>query len=390
MSQFPVLYLDTMAGISGDMFLGALLHLGYPLEILEAELKKLQLTGYTLTAHQEKAQGIAATRVTVTTAPEKSIFRTLPQIQQCLFNSSLSPAITEKADAVFTRLARAEATVHNIAVEDVHFHEVGALDTIIDIVGVIAGLHYLSVEELYCSALPMPHGFVNCAHGRLPLPAPAVCELLTGIPCYGDPLDKELVTPTGAALVAELVTEFGAMPPMVMAKTGYGKGTHVFSDNRPNVLRVQQGRLVHAAEDQHVTILETHLDDWNGEMYPHLSERLMTAGALDVSLTPLLMKKGRPGYLLRVLCSHHLSFQLQNIIFTETSSLGLRIRTERRRTLPRKTVKVTTPWGSTTAKQVETPDGLRIYPEYETCRDLAKEHNIPLFQVYREIYKKNA
>ncbi len=388
MSNSSALYLDTMAGISGDMFLAALLDLGYPLEILEDELAKLQLTGYSLATCHEKAQGIAAIKLTVTAEPQ-NILRTLPQIRQCLFDSSLSAGITEKADAVFTRLARAEATVHNIDMDKVHFHEVGALDTIIDIVGVIAGLHYLGIEKLFCSALPMPHGFVNCEHGKLPLPAPAVCELLQGIPCYGDPLDKELVTPTGAALIAELVTDFGPMPPMVLAKTGYGKGTHVFSDNRPNILRVHQGHLVQAAEDQHVTILETHLDDWNGEIYPHLCEMLMEAGALDVTLTPLLMKKGRPGYLLRVLCSHHKSFELQDTILTETSAIGLRIRTERRRTLPRKTVEVDTSWGMTTAKWVATPDGPRVYPEYENCRKLAKKHNVSLFQVYREIYKKS-
>ncbi len=389
MSTSPALYLDTIAGISGDMFLGALLHLGYPLEVLEAELDKLQLTGYSLKMRHEKAQSIAAIKLTVTTDSEKNILRTLPQIRQCLLDSSLSPAISEKADAVFTRLARAEAAVHNIAMKKVHFHEIGALDTIIDIVGVITGLHYLGIRELFCSPLPMPTGFVTCAHGKLPLPAPAVCELLQGIPCYGESLENELVTPTGAALVAELATDFGPMPPMVIVKTGYGKGTHIFSDNRPNILRVHQGRLVYAAEEQDVTILETHLDDWNGEMFPHLCEMLMEAGALDVTLTPLLMKKGRPGYLLRVLSSHQESFALQNIILTETSSIGLRIRTEQRRILPRKTVEIDTPWGTTTAKWVKAPDGPRIYPEYETCRKLAKEHNVPLFQIYREIYKKS-
>jgi Uncharacterized conserved protein len=247
----------------------------------------------------------------------------------------------------------------------------------------VAGFAFLNIDRLVCSPLPLARGWVDCAHGEIPLPGPAVCRLLAGVPVYGEHLDQELVTPTGAALVRELAHGFGQMPPMRLDRTGYGAGSLVRNDGRPNLLRLILGQTVETAEAQTVEVIETHLDDWNPELWPYVSERLLTAGALDVCLIPIQMKKGRPGFLLRVIVDPADRLPVTTALFSETSAIGLRLRREERMTLPRKMVTVTTPWGELAAKQIITPAGDEIIvPEYEVCRKVAEQYGVPLQAVY--------
>lgn len=383
-SSTTIAYADCFSGVSGDMFLAALLHAGLDENRLRQELTKLAIADVDLAVTSTTDQAIAARRVTISTARRQE-FRCLADLLQILDASSLSDRVCVTAAAIFTAIATAEAKVHGIAVEQVHFHEIGALDTIIDVVGTVVGFELLGIQRLIASPLPLGRGFVQCAHGRLPLPAPAVCELLRDVPTYGVEIEKELVTPTGAALISQLAAEFGAMPAMTITATGYGAGSHQLPHHQPNLLRLILGTTRSVAEAQIVQVIETNLDDWNPEGFPFLCERLFAAAALDVSLTPLQMKKGRPGYCLQVICQAGHAPALQDLIFTETTAIGLRSRQEQRRTLPRQQITVASPWGEIVAKQVITPHGARIYPEYEACRAVAEQHGIPLPEVYRAV-----
>ncbi len=377
-------YLDCFSGISGDMLLGALAAAGLPDGFLERLPGLLGLDGCRVRVSHETIAGLAACRVRVEgRAPQPH--RHLEQIRGILERARLDREVRKRSLAVFHRLARAEAAVHGTGVDQVHFHETGALDALVDVVGAVAGLRHLGIERLACSPLPMPRGRVRCAHGELPLPAPAVCELLAGLPVHGVELDQELVTPTGAALVRELATDFGPLPPMILDTTGYGAGSMARSDGMPNLLRLMTGTGFSPAESQEVEVMETHLDDWNPETWPHVADRLMAAGALDVSLVPIQMKKGRPGFLVRVICAPAHATPLRQILFTETSAIGLRFHRMQRMTLPRREVEVNTPWGPVRAKQVETPAGPVVTPEYESCRRLADQHGVPLAKIYREV-----
>ena len=377
-------YLDCFSGVSGNMLLGGLLHAGLSEQVLRSALEALHLPDWQLEIAYNQVAGLQAclVRVTTTAVPQH---RHLRDICDLLKASAVPGEVIHRSIAVFTRLAEAEARVHGTTVEKIHFHEVGAVDAIIDIVGVISGFHSLGINRVSCSPLPMPNGWVSCAHGSLPLPAPAVCELLKNVPVYGDTLAQELVTPTGAALVAELADAYGGMPPMTLEQIGYGAGTMQRKDGRPNLLRLMIGQPLQVEETQQVAVIETHLDDWNPELWPHVSQQLMDAGALDLSLTPMLMKKGRPGFLLRVIVDRAHAQALKAMILTETSSIGLRFHVMERMTLPREIIKLTTPWGPVQAKKVVVGGRNRITPEYEDCRRLAKEQNIPLQEIYTAV-----
>lgn len=396
-----IAYLDCFSGASGDMLLGALLDAGLAEADLRRILAGLEMDGFALTVERRVVQGFAATQVRVACPPHlhdqphhchggrshhhHPEHRHLADITALLDRSALPTPVRQRSVAVFTRLAEAEAAVHGTTVDQIHFHEVGAVDAIVDIVGVVAGLHLLGIDRLVCSSLPMPRGWVTCAHGEIPLPGPAVCHLLRGVPVYGEAIEQELVTPTGAALIRELAESFGPLPPMVLESTGHGAGATQRSDGRPNLLRLLIGQDMQVAEAQEVEVIETHLDDWNPEFWPHVSERLMTAGALDVCLMPMQMKKGRPGFLLRVIADPAATLALTTIIFAETSAIGLRRRREQRLTLPREQVTVATPWGHLPAKQIQTPAGVIITPEYEACRAAALAHGVPLQTVYSTV-----
>ena len=366
------------------MLLGALLHAGLDQQFLLQELSKLHLKGLHVAVEEKTVQAISCIKISVNSDCRQKL-RTLPIILNILGNSDLNPKIIQQATTVFQLLAAAEAKIHSIPVDTVHFHEVGALDTIVDVVGTFVGMQYLNIQRLICSPLPTGHGFITCGHGQLPIPAPAVCELLKQIPTYGIDLPQELITPTGAALIAGLADDFGPLPPMRITATGYGAGTRILKNGQPNLLRIITGEGINVTENQSVEIIETNLDDWNPEGFPYLFERLFDRGALDVNLTPIQMKKGRPGFCLQVISSPALAHGLKETILTETSAIGLRFRSEQRWTLPRKTVQIETQWGHIRAKQVETPGKTVIYPEYEECHRIAADQNIPLHDVYHEV-----
>lgn len=389
-------YLDCFSGVSGDMLLGALIDSGVPETVLHRVVAALHLDGVTLRVEHPIVQGFAATRVSVVCQHRHDAHhdhhphRHLAEISALLHRADLSPRVRDTSLAVFTRLAEAEAAVHGTTLNRIHFHEVGAVDALVDIVGTVAGIEALNIGRLICSPLPLTRGWVNCAHGDIPLPGPAVCRLLEGAPVYGEHLEQELVTPTGAAPVAELADDFGPMPPMRLTHTGYGAGSLQRADGRPNLLRLLLGQGVEVAEVQQVEVIETHVDDWNPEFWPHVSARLMAEGALDVCLIPMQMKKGRPGFLLRVIADPASRDALTTVLFSETSAIGLRMRREQRITLPRETVSVTTPWGELTAKKIVTPGGTVIAPEYEVCRQVAEAHRVPLREVYAAVERHSS
>lgn len=383
-SSDNIIYLDCFSGISGDMFLGALIDAGLSQSLLVDELNRLDLEPYDFKVARTNVQSIAAFSVTVESSSRQR-FKNLADITDILHRSDLDKTIVQKSLNVFQCLAEAEAGVHGKPVTEIHFHEVGALDTIIDVVGVVTGLHLLGIKKVYCSPLPLGRGFVQCAHGNLPLPAPAVCNLLQHVPVYGVDEPRELVTPTGAALVATLVDQFGNIPPMAPGTTGYGAGDLPGSDDRPNLLRLITGHQEIVDEAQQIEVIETNLDDWNSEGFPLLCDRLFAAGSLDVSLLPIHMKKGRPGFCLRVIARPQDARRVKEIILNETSAIGVRFRTEQRLTLPREIIKVPTRWGMVEAKKVKSMDGFKIYPEYESCRVVAEKNTLPLDTVYREV-----
>lgn len=383
-----IAYLDCFAGISGDMLLGSFLDAGLDLALVEKNFSRLPLAGYEIQQEKISNHGLSATKVEITVQDGQPL-RSYQDIRQLLQVSHLADDIKENSLAVFAALAEAEGQVHGVSPEEVHFHEVGAVDSILDIVGAAVGFSFFGIDSLICSPLPMGHGWIDCAHGRLPLPAPAVVELCKGMEVYGVDLSQELVTPTGAAIVKALADGFGPLPPLTLSHTGYGAGSHILTDHRPNMLRLFIGQETELIEAQEVEVIDCHLDDWAPETYPYLCERLLAAQALDVSLIPIQMKKGRPGFLLRVLAESAHAHQCKRLILDETTAIGLRFRKERRWTLPRRAKSIKTRFGTLVVKEIDTPSGTRIYPEYEECRRLATEQGVAIQHIYHEVLAQN-
>ena len=376
------LYLDTFSGISGDMFLGLLIDLGLKLEDLEQELTKLPISGYRLEVEREKRHGIEGCRCHVH-CDEDHHHRTWSSIDTMLKESALAPTARQMARKFFRRLGEAEAKVHGIDIDAVHFHEVGAVDAIVDLTGVAIGLDILDIQLLRCAPLPLSRGMSRCAHGALPLPAPATLEILRGKPICDSGIDKELVTPTGSAIVAELA-EFGPLPPLPLGAAGYGVGGWDL-DDRPNLLR---GILFETPaalpEINKVQVLETHIDDSTPELLGHLMERLLAAGALDAGYSPLQMKKNRPGNLLTVVCEPCQADQLAEVILTESSAIGVRSSLQQRYRLNRSSATIRTEFGPARVKLLYTgKQFLRLTAEYDDCRELARQSGQPLQQIYR-------
>lgn len=375
-----VAYFDAFSGLSGDMTVGALLHLGVSLEALRAELAKLPFSGYRLSQAQRSHSGIRATKFDVAVS-EPLGERSFRAIARLLRESDLIPQVKETALRIFTVLAEAEGRVHGIAAGAVHFHEVGAVDAIVDIVGAAFGLHALGVERVYASVLPMGKGLVPSRHGVLPVPAPATVELLKGLHVRLEDGGAEMVTPTGAAIVAA-VAQQGAVPPMALTAVGYGAGERTLPD-RPNLLRILLGNTVEPPREEQLLVLETNIDDLNPELYEHVMERLFAAGARDVFLLPIHMKKNRPGVLLWVLGEVADREKLSALIFAETTTLGIRSYPVARVALRRESKEVVTPYGNVRVKLAHGPDGrVNVAPEYEDCRRLAREKDVPLKVVY--------
>ncbi len=377
------LWLDCFSGAAVNMILGSLLGLGVPARAVRSVLASLEIDGLSMRVRSVKRGSLAATHVSFVGPKRDAVERRFAAIRKLLRGAKLSPFVRERSLAVFTRLAEAEAKIHGVDPERVHFHEVGAVDAIGDIVGVCAALEHLRVDAFVASPLPMGSGSVEAAHGRLPLPAPATLELLRGIPVYPAEVEWETVTPTGAALLATLASGFGPMPPMVPEAQGFGAGEDR-AGPVPNVLRACLGRPGPGLETDLVAVLETNLDDMNPEHLPYLLERLMDSGALDASLQPLLMKKGRPGQLLRVIARPADRERLARQILAESSSIGVRTTEMPRLLLPRETLTVETPYGRIRVKRVLLPDGgSSAAPEYESCARAARKRGVPLAEVYR-------
>lgn len=363
-----VVYLDCFAGVSGNMLLGGLLDLGLPEAALRVMLAGLPLSGYELLTKRVEKQGISAVYVDVKLT-KRQHHRHLPDILKIIDEAELPAAVKETATAVFLRLAAAEAKVHYATVDDVHFHEVGAVDAIIDIVGAAFGLHELGITDLYASRLHAGAGFVKCAHGLMPVPAPATAELLQGIPWYGGDIKRELVTPTGAAIVATMAKGFGAMPDrFVSHQIGYGAGT--WELEIPNVLRMFCGEL-QPRQDQ-LLVVECNIDDMNPQDYAPAMDKLFAAGALDVWLTPTLMKKSRPAHTLSILAPAAVLEAVVQTALTETTSIGLRYFPVERIIADRTELTVETAWGLVRVK-ISRYQGkvCQITPEYEDCLRLS-------------------
>lgn len=377
-------YFDCIAGASGDMLLGALVDAGLPIAALEAELGKLHLKDFHLHVSKVSKNGFGATKVDVHArddAPE----RHLRELRAVVENSDVSDRVKERAIRVFTRICEVEAGIHGMSVDEVHLHEVGGVDAIVDVVGVLAGIGLLEIGRVVVSPLPMGRGFVTGAHGQIPLPAPATVGLLKGVPVYGSPIEKELVTPTGAALLTELADAWGPLPAMTLRGVGYGAGSRDMVI--PNVLRVLLGDTAAAGPwlSETITVLETHLDNDRGETIGHACQRLMAEGALDVVSMPAQMKKDRPAHVVKVLAKPEDADRLEHILFEETSTLGIRRSDTRRDALHREFDTVETRFGPITVKIARLPGGgLRATPEYEDCRKAAAFHEVSLNAVTRE------
>ncbi|NPA93893.1 MAG: nickel pincer cofactor biosynthesis protein LarC [Thermodesulfobacteria bacterium] len=378
-------YLDCFSGISGDMLLGAFIDAGWNKDELLGLPSLLGLNA-TVEIKRESRNGISAVRVEIIPGDDQP-HRRLDDILKILTDARLPEGVKGKAKGAFERLAEAEAKVHGCPIRDVHFHETGAVDAIIDIVGAFMAKESLGLKRLVCSPLPLSRGFVKCQHGTLPLPAPAVLELLKGVETHFVHEEDELVTPTGALLARELANDWGLPPAMKIDATGYGAGSRNLA-SRPNLLRLIVGE-VEGGKDGlfgQVVELKTVIDDMNPEQVGFLMERLFSSGAVDAWLTPVFMKKNRPGVELTVLSQEEDLESLSHVLFSNSTTTGIRFGKTDRMVLERYPVKVKTKWGKLRAKAIVRPQGkVEIVPEYEECRAIAKEHGLPIGEVYRAV-----
>jgi uncharacterized protein (TIGR00299 family) protein len=390
-----IAYFDCIAGASGDMILGALVDAGVPLATLQKRLAALKLDEFELRAEKVVKNGFSATKVDVVvqSSPPAPLpvgegsneqhhhGRHLHDIEALIRQSDLAAPIQEQAIGMFRRLADVEAGIHNAPVKSVHLHEVGGVDTIVDVVGALVGLEELGVERVYVSPLPMGRGFVRGAHGQIPLPAPATVALLKGVPVVGSEIEKELVTPTGAVILSTLAAAFGPIPPMTLGAVGYGAGGRDLPI--PNVIRLLLGEQDQPATLERLALLETNVDDSNPEIFGYVMEKLLTAGALDVFFAPIQMKKNRPATLISTLCRPPDVEKMEIILLRETSTLGIRRQWVERRCLERFSETAQTPYGPIRVKVARLPDGTtKRAPEYEDCRQAAETHRVALREVY--------
>ncbi|HWF39934.1 MAG TPA: nickel pincer cofactor biosynthesis protein LarC [Candidatus Acidoferrales bacterium] len=384
MKTLGIGYFDCFSGISGDMVLGALVDAGADLRAIEAELRKLKLPGWSISSAKVQKRGIFATHVKVE-ASETHHHRGLSVILPMIDEAGLAPRAAERAKRIFTRLGEAEAHVHQVPIEKVHFHEVGAVDSIVDIVGAAIGFELLGLDEFACSALDVGTGQVKTAHGLLPVPAPATAELLKGAPTYSSGILKELVTPTGAAIATTLATRYAEIPRMTLRAIGYGAGTADLSE-KANVLRLMIGERQASEPGEYwgapVTVIETNVDDMSPQIYGYFAERAMAAGALDVFSTPAQMKKNRPGLLVTILSEPEKVPGLVDLVFRETTTIGVRTYEVQRKILEREVVSVTTEFGEVHVKLSRMNGSLlNATPEYEDCQRIAGERGVPLKKV---------
>ena len=379
-------YFDCSCGVAGDMILGSLLSAGCKLENLQDVVARLELPGVKLSRQIVKRGGFDAEKACVEIDQDHQPHRHLHHILEIIDKASLSPRVAENARRVFQRLAEAEAEAHGMPIEKVHFHEVGAADAIVDVVCSCAGLEMLGIQRLLCSPIPTGFGTVTCAHGVLPVPAPATARLLRGAPIHAGDIEAELTTPTGAALVTTLAEGFCPLPDMKLEILACGAGTRDFP-NRANILRLFIGEATDAndCDQDTVCVLETQIDDNPGQNLAFAAERALEAGALDAYIVPIIMKKGRPGQLLTVLCRPEDAQRFERLLFAETSTFGVRRHEARRSKLTRRSVTVETPHGPINLKIGRDSTGVeRVWPEYDDCAALARKSGLPLERIQQE------
>jgi pyridinium-3,5-bisthiocarboxylic acid mononucleotide nickel chelatase len=380
--RMRVAYFDTIAGISGDMTLGAFISAGVSIETLIAEIGKLRLGGFELTAKHLQRNGIDAVKLDVLISEAPKYHRHLADIEDIINKSDLSTGVKNRATLIFREVAVAEAKVHNSSIEKVHFHEVGAIDSLVDIVGTAICLEQMGIEAVYSSPVKVGNGgTINTQHGVMPIPTPATSEILKGYPVVLTDVPFELTTPTGAAIIKALSRGTLTTEQLRIGAIGYGAGTRELP-TLPNLLRVLIGEFEPRYEHDEMVLLETNIDDMNPEILPYVIEKLISAGANDAFLTPVLMKKGRPAHLLTVLTERPRMDALLSIMFRETSTLGVRIQHVERRKLPRTQTTVRTSLGMVSVKSVTVDGTEKLIPEFEECRRLAGEKNLPLKEVY--------
>jgi uncharacterized protein (TIGR00299 family) protein len=397
-SHLKIAYFDCSSGISGDMCLGALVDAGISAESLEKELGKIHVRGYKLSVKKVKRSHFTARKVDVLLRKEdremKAGINRWAEIEKLVHDSSLCADIKKRGLTIFKRLFDAEAKVHGESLKTVHLHEIGALDCIADIFGTIIGLDMLGIERVYASPLNLGSGFVSTKAGIIPVPAPATAEILKKVPVYSKSISSELITPTGAAIIRELSSGFGDIPMMDVAKIGIGAGSRDFK-GWPNVLRILIGNSLSPAgrkketgepSDETVTVIETNIDDMNPQVFEYVAEKLFRAGALDVYFTQVIMKKGRPGVKLTVLCDRKKEDTLMKIVLGETSTIGLRFHEVKRRVLRRQVVMKDTEFGKLRVKIAGVEgDIVKVSPEYEDCVKIAKRLGIPLIEVMKKL-----
>jgi len=378
-----VAYFDCFSGASGDMILGALIDAGLSPRLLRQELKKLRLPSVHLKTTKVLKGGLTATQVVVEGKSEKKSHRTLKEMLRIIDRSTLEPGIKEQSREIFRRIASVEGGIHRRPMEDIHFHEIGGLDSVVDIAGAVWGIRRLGIERIYVSRVNVGTGFVKCEHGTIPVPSPAALSLMRGKPIYSSGVEKELLTPTGAALLSTLGSEFGTLPPMKVERIGYGAGRSDLP--HPNLLRVMIGTVEAAAGMERVMVVETNIDDMNPQFYDYVMERLLALEVMDVFVTPILMKKNRPATLLTVICPAEKLASVTRFLLKETTTLGMRWHEEERVRADREILTLQTKYGAIRFKLARW-EGKRVNlsPEYEDCKRLATRTRIPLKDIFEE------
>jgi uncharacterized protein (TIGR00299 family) protein len=378
-----IAYFDCFSGASGDMILGALIDAGLSARGLRDELKKIRIPTIQLRVKRGLKRGISATQVLVEGKREKRSYRNLREIMRIIERSGVKTEVKDKSKEIFERIALVESKIHQTPMEEIHFHELGGLDSIVDIVGSVWGLQQLGIEKIHVSKVNVGAGFVKCEHGILPVPAPATLTLMEGKPIYSSGVEKELLTPTGAAILTTLGSHFGPMPPLHVERVGYGAGRDDLL--HPNLLRLIIGSSDSASGNEKVVIIETNIDDMNPQFYDYIMEKLLAMNVLEVFLTPILMKKNRPGTLLTVIGPSKNRPAITEFLLKETTTLGLRWHEEERAKAERETLTKETPYGKIRFKLARWEGRVvNISPEYEDCKRLALKEGIPLKDVFEE------
>jgi pyridinium-3,5-bisthiocarboxylic acid mononucleotide nickel chelatase len=380
-----IAYFDTIAGISGDMTLGGLIHAGLPFEYLLNELSLLSLTGYELEIRHIERNGIQTVKFDVNLTFEEKHGRHLSHIHKLIAESGLPEPVVKNASDIFTTIGKAEAKIHNIDIGKLHFHEVGAIDSIIDVVGTAIGLNYFGIEKVYSSPVKVGSGgTIRAAHGTIPVPSPATLEILRGYPVVLTDIPFELTTPTGAAIVRTLSAGVLDREEFTPEAIGYGSGSREI-EQIPNIFRICIGELSPESREDEVVVLETNIDDMNPEIYPYLIDKLLAGGARDAFIIPVIMKKGRPGILLTAMASQQEADKITQLILRETTTIGVRYKIMNRRVLPRTVRMIDTPFGKVRMKEIEREGTIHLVPEFDECRRIAEERNIPLIEVYKRL-----